>query len=787
MKFAVRTAIRSRSVAMLAILAFALGIGVTTAVFSIFNSVLLAPLPFPDPGQLVMVFDTQPACATCPSSFPKYHDWKSRNQVFSAIGGSTQASFVLTGSGSPEQVAGAATTASLNDVFKVQPRLGRWYTDEEDRFGGPRVVVLGYKFWQRRFSGDPSVVGRRLVFDGEPYEVIGVMPDTFTHRNADVYVPLQRKLDPGTRGNHFLVTYARLKPEVPLERAVREMRTLGESLAREFGHNHGIDVRSYREVVVGSVRGPLQVLLGAVLCVLLIACANVANLLLASGLSRRREIAVRLALGAGGRQIARQLTSEALVLAAAGGVLGLLLAIWIVRVFVVLAANNLPRAATVQIDGRVLAFTAAISIVVGVVCGLSPLLRMRLRTLTSALREGDTRTASGGATFGNGLVVAEIAIAFALLVGAGLMVKNLMLLERRDAGITTDHVIAFDITPGGQRYRDPESVRALFRELQGRLASLGGVQHVGLTSHLPMYRFGSNGEMTRQGGNPWGANENPLVEYCFLYGDYLKALGIPLLRGRALDARDAANTQTVLVNQAMADKFWPNEDPIGKRFGQGTDLTQYWTVVGVIGNIRSFGLAAKTPFEFYRTTDQVAVNAMTVVIRSTGVDPSSLIPSARTIVASLDPNLPVTNVQSMEQVVSASVGQPRLLSALSGLFGALAGLLAMVGVYGVTAYNVRRQRREYGIRLALGADPGTVRRLIVRRGAAIASIGVAIGCVAGLLLTRVLASMLNDVKPTDPAVFAGNAALVIAVSLAACYLPARWAGRVDPAVVLRND
>jgi putative ABC transport system permease protein len=584
-----------------------------------------------------------------------------------------------------------------------------------------------------------------------------------------------------------MATYARLKPGVPLDRATNEMRALGQVLAREFGHNHGIDVRSYREVIVGSIRGPLQVLMGAVLCVLLIACANVANLLLASGLSRRREIAVRLALGAGQKDVARQLTCESLVLSTAGGVLGLMLAIWIVRVFVVLAANNLPRAATIRIDGRALAFTAATSILVGLVCGLSPLLRLRLKTLTTALREGDTRTASGGATFGNGLVIAEIALAFALLVGAGLMVKNLLLLERRDAGITTDHVITFDISPSGPRYRDGAAVRSLYRTLHERLAQVGGVQYVGLTSHLPMYRFGSNGEMTREGGNPWGASENPLVEYRYLYGDYLKALGIPVVRGRALDSRDGPNTNGVLINQIMADKFWPGEDPIGKRFGQGRDLKTYYTVVGVIGNMRSFGLTAKTPYEFYRTTDQVPYGAMTVVLRSSGVDPSSLIPSARSIVAGLDSNLPVTGVQTMEQVVSASVGQPRLLSALSGLFGGLAGLLAMVGVYGVTSYNVRRQRREYGIRLALGADPGAVRRLIVRRGATVAAIGIAIGALGGLLLTRVLATMLHDVKPTDPAVFLGNAAMVLLVSMAACYLPARWAGRVDPAMVLRNE
>jgi len=788
LRYAVRTMVRTKSVSTLAVLAFALGIGVTTAVFSIFNGVLLAPLPFPDPDQLVAVYDTQPACATCPASFPKYYDWKTRNQVFSAMGGSTQASFVMTGQGAPEQVSGVASSASLNDVFRVAPQLGRWYADEEDRPGGPKVVVLGYKFWQRRFSGNPAVVGQRLLFDGDPYEVIGVMPASFTHRNGDFYVPLQRKLDPATRGSHFLSTYARLKPGVPLDRATREMRALGETLAREYGYNHGIDVRAYREVVVGQIRGFLQVLMGAVICVLLIACANVANLLLAAGLSRRREIAVRLALGAGQKDVARQLTCESLVLAAAGGGLGLLLAIWIVRVFVTLARNTLPRAATIHVDGRVLLFTAVVTIAVGIACGLSPLLRLRLKTLTSALREGDTRTGSGGgATFGNGLVVAEIAMAFALLVGAGLMVKNLLLLERRDAGITTDHVITFDISPSGPRYRAGTSISALYRDLNARLAQLGGVQHVGLTSHLPMYRFGSNGEMTREGGNPWGPNENPLVEYCFLYGDYLKALGIPLLRGRALDTRDGPNTNGVLINQTMADKFWPGEDPIGKHFGQGRDLKTYYTVVGVIGNIRSFGLALKIPYEFYRTTDQVPVSSMTVVLRSSGVDPAALIPSARAIVSSIDPNLPLTNVQTMQEVVAASVGQPRLLSALSGVFGALAGLLAMVGVYGVTSYNVRRQRREYGIRLALGADPAAVRRLIVRRGAMVAASGIAIGAVAGVFLTRLIESMLNDVKPTDPSVFLGNAAIVLLVAMAACYVPARWAGRVDPALVLRND
>lgn len=788
-RYALRAATRTKSVSVLAILAFALGIGVTSAVFSIFNSVLLAPLPFPNPDQLVAVYGTQPACATCPASYPKYIDWKTRNQVFAAMGGSTEAQFVLTGQGSAEKLAGIAATASLNDVFRVQPQLGRWFTEQEDQFGGPKLVVLGWKFWQRRFSGDSAVLGSTLILNGIAYDVIGVMPESFTHRDADVYVPLQRKYDPATRGSHFLSTYARLKPGVPLDRAIREMRALGDVLAREYNYNHGIDVRSYKEVVVGAIRGPLQVLLGAVLFVLFIACANVANLLLASGLARRREIAVRLAIGAGQMDVARQLTAEALVLAATGGALGLALATWIVRVFVVLAKDNLPRAATIHVDARAVAFTAATTLVVGFVCGLWPLVRLRLRTLTSALREGDSRTGSGGrGTFGNGLVVAEIAIAFALLVGAGLMVKNLILLEHRNAGITTDRVIAFDIPLQGPRYNADGAITSYYHELYDRLAHLGGVQSVGLTSHLPMYRYGWNGEMTREGGNPWGPSENPLVEYRWMYGDYLKTLGIPLLEGRLLDSRDGPTSLNVLINKAMADKFWPDEDPIGKRFGQGRDVSKYYVVAGVIGTVRSYGLAARTPYEFYRRIDQAPFGwGMTVAIRTTAADPSSVIPSARQIVANLDPNVPMTNVQTMEAVVAASVGQPRLLSALSSLFGGLAGLLAMVGVYGVTSYNVRRQRREYGIRLALGADARAVRRLIVRRGAAVSLAGIALGAAGGLLLTRVLQAMLNDVKPTDPSVYFANAAMVLVVSMAACYIPARWAGRVDPAVVLRAE
>jgi predicted permease len=785
---ALRATRRSPLVAVLAIIAFALGIGVTTTVFSIFYGVLLKPLPYPEPDRLVSVYDTQPACKTCPASFPKYHDWKSRARVFAAIGGSSPAGFVMSGHGDPVQVPAMRATSTLVDVFGVRPAVGRWFSEGEDQPGARKVVVLAHGFWAKHYPRDSSALGKTLTLDGEPYEIIGIMPEDFSHRRAEIFVPLARRLDPSTRGNHFLQVYARLAPGVTIDRATTEMRSVGESLAKEFGHNHGIDVRSYREVIVGAVRPQLRMLLGAVIAVLLIGCANVANLLLAAGLARRRELGIRLALGARTSHLARQLVAESMILASAGGALGVLLSYWLLATFIVLAGNQLPRATAIAIDGRVLLFSALVTAAVGVFCGVWPLLRMRTSTLASAVREGDTRTISGGGgQFGNGLVVIEIALAFTLLVGGSLLVKNLMLLQSRDAGIVTEKIVTFDLAPAGARYAAPAAVRALYRDLHARLSQVGGVQHVGFISHLPMYRFGFNGEMQIEGKQPWGPNDAPLVEYRWFYGDYFKALGIPLVRGRMLDARDGDGTRTVLINKTMGEKFWPGQDPIGKRFGQGTDRSQWWEVVGVVGDIRSYGLASRTPYEFYRSIDQQSASSQTVVMRATTDDPSSLIPTARQIVRSLDPALPVTGVQTMEEVVAASVGQQRLVSAMAGVFALLAALLAMVGVFGVMTYNVRRQRREIGIRLALGAERGAVRRLVVVRGLRLALLGSAAGALGAYLLSGALQSMLDDVAPKDPLVFIGTALAVLAAAILASYLPAMSAGRTDPMIVLRDN
>jgi putative ABC transport system permease protein len=504
------------------------------------------------------------------------------------------------------------------------------------------------------------------------------------------------------------------------------MRALGETLASEFRHNHGIDVQSMHEAVVGGVRAPLRVLLGAVFLVLLIACVNVANLLLAAGLARRRELAFRsrsARAGAISRGSSRRKPCCWRSQGACSGSAG-----FVGRSHVRGAGRHaLPRAASVAIDARVLLFTAVVSLGVGVACGLWPLLRLRIRDLAAAVREGDTRTGSGsGRGFGTGLAIAEIAIAFALLAGAGLLVKNLLLLQGRDTGLDTSASWPSTSRRWGRAMPNRPRYARFYTEILDRMAALGTVERIGATSHLPMYRFGTNGEMTAEGGNPWGPGENPLVEYRWVAGDYFDTVGIRLLQGRLFDARDREGSpQVIVVNRALAEKFWPGQDPIGRRLAPGSS-GNWWEVIGVVSDVRSFGLARSSPYEMYRSAAQEPNRAMTVVVRTRG-EPTAIVASARQVVAGIDPLLAVTMPQTLEEVVAGSVGQPRLLSSLAALFGVLAGLLAMVGVYGVTAYNVRRQRREFGIRLALGAAPWAVQKLVLSRGSAVAVSGVVLG------------------------------------------------------------
>lgn len=788
----VRALRRVRGATALAILAFALGIGITTAVFSVFYGVLLKPLPYPDADRMVRVFDVQPACGTCPASYTKFVDWRTRNTVFEEIAGLNSRSGVVTGLGDAERVPLANATWTLPAVFKTNPAMGRWFSEAEDAPGGDKVVVLGNRYWRDRLAADPAVLGRSVTLDGEPYRVIGVMPEGFM-RTTDMFRPLQMAPDPSKRGNHFLPVYGRLKPGVTLAQSQKEMVSLGQTLAQEFGHNHGIDVQSYPWLVIGNIAQPLRLLMGAVSLVLLIACANIANLLLAAGTARKREFAVRAAIGATRWDLSRQLLVESVLLALIGGALGLLLAQVSVRLFVTMADTIVPRAATVSLDGTVLLFALGLSIATGIFCGLWPMLRIDVKSLASITREGDLR--AGGDTvsrrFGQGLVIAEVALAFTLLTGSGLLLKNLMSLQNRNVGFEAAGAVEFDLPTPGARFATGDQLRAFYSTLLPQLAALPRVEHVGASSQMPMLYFGTNGEVTLEGGNPWPESAAPLVEQAQVTPGYLAALGVRIIKGRTIDERDRDGGELVTVISARtAEKFWPGQDPIGKRLqttSRPDPKVPYLTVVGVADDVRSFGLERVQPLQIYVPADQQPAGSLTFVVRVKGDDPASIMPDIRRVVKQLDPTLPVTKVQTLESLVSTNVNQPRLISVLTSVFGAMAGVLAAFGVYGVMAYNVRRDRRQFAIRLALGADPARVRTLIVMRGVTLGAAGVVIGAVGALLMTGFVKSLLTDVTPTDPWVFGGVALALFATAVLACARPALVAAKTDPMGALRGE
>jgi putative ABC transport system permease protein len=785
LRFGLRLLARTPGVLVTAVLALALGIGANSAVFSLVYNVLLKPLPYPEPDRVVAIYDTQPALKTAPASYPKYIDWRDQNRVFDAVGGSVPSTSVLTGAGDPERIRTSRTTASLFRVFAVQPQLGRWFREDEDKPGGANVTLLSYGFWERRFARDPSIVGRTITLDDIPRTVVGVMPQGFAHNRADAFVPLAMALDEKQRGSHFLGTYGRLKRGVTVGQARRDMVALGHRLAREHGTNHGIDVRSYSEAVIGDARRPLLILLASVALVLLIACVNVANLLLARSTARRKEIAVRTAVGASRGRLARQLLTESLILAIAGGALGLLLAWGGVRAFVAAAPPVLPRMASIALDGYIVAFTFAIAVCTGIVFGLAPVLHARDGGFGDALKE-ETGRATGGRTSrraADTLVVVEVALSLVLLVAAGLMVKSLLRLEQQDIGVAVERVLAFDVSLPHSRYGDDDKVRAFYRDALERIAASPGVVSVGATSGLPLYGYGTNGDFEIEGKTLWKPSEAPLAELRAVAADYFKTLGVPLVRGRLFTSRDDERARPVaVINRVMAERFWPNEDPIGKRIKIWS--YEWHEIVGVVGDVRTYNPARPAMIEVSFPFAQKASGSMTIVVRSAG-ESAALTAAMRRQIAAIDPTQPLANIQTMEEVVRTSLARPRLFSVLTSGFAALAGLLAMIGVYGLIAYAVSQQTREFGIRMAMGADATAVLCLVLGRGLKLALAGTALGAVAAIAATRLLRSMLFNVAPTDPLVFGAACAAMVLAASAACLVPARAAARTDPVVTLK--
>ncbi len=808
LRYGVRMLMKKPGFTFIAIITLALGIGANTATFSVVNAVLLKPLPYPQPEQLVMIYGNFVALNTDPLrlSVPEYVDFQQRTQSFAASGvfdSSGSANLAPDEGGVPERVERAMLTPEMFAVLQAAPLLGRVFTPEDAQAGRDDVVMLSHKMWQRRYAGKADVIGQKLMISGRSHTIIGVMPPSFAFPpTAEIWQPLwfpKDFYDQQRRGGRGLEVLARLKPGVSLAAAQAELDRLGAQLTAQYPQNYGAE-RRYRMVVaplledyVGELKPALLLLAGAVGFVLLIACANVANLLLARASARRQELAVRLALGAGRGRLLRQLLTESVLLALAGGLAGLLLATWGVQLLLRFVPDNLPRLSAVSLDGRVLAFTALASLLTGIIFGLAPALQATQGDVNEALREsGRTGTGARQQRLRNAFVVAEIALALVLLTGAGLTLRSFWRLQAVEPGFNPDGVLTFRMLLPFSTHPQISQRATFFRQVLERMRALPGVASAGAVSRIPMAPGNNSGTMT--GENVANTPNDPRVEVEMRWASpaYFQTLGIALLNGRDFNDADAEGTLPVaIVDESFVRRFYPNENPIGKRIKRGgpTSTRPWKTIVGVVRPIRNQRLDATSLPQAYFPVLQEADEMfnLSFAVRASGGEPTALTQSVRAAVLSVDRKQPVFDVKPLREIVSDSIALKRLALLLLSVFAIVALLLAASGIYGVMSYTVAQRTHEIGLRMALGAQAGNVLRLVVRQGLQLALGGVALGLIAALALTRLLKALLFGVSATDPLTFAGIALLLLCVALLACWIPARRATKVDPLVALRCE
>ncbi len=814
LRYGARMLFKNPGITFVVILALALGIGANTAIFSVVDAVLLRPLPYPESDRLVFLNETSKAMDEISVSYPNFTDWRNQNHVFENIGVYNRSSYNLTGVGDAERIVTGQVSADMFAALRANPAMGRLFTNDEDKPGGTPVVLLSHPLWQRRFGGQANILNQQLMLNNKSYTVIGIMPEGFQFpTRVEMWVPvgqLSGEASWQSRGNHpGLYGVARLKPGVTFAQAKAEMDTIGANLEKQYQDSNagnGIGLHPLLEVFVGDVRRPLWVLFAAVAFVLLIACANIANLLLARAQSRQKEMAIRSAMGAGRWRIARQLLTESVLLALIGGTLGMLVAQWGIKLILYISPDALPRSKEIGLDWRVLAFTIGLSFVTGLLFGLVPALQAGVVDVHETLKETGRGT-SGKHWLRSSLVVVEVATTLVLLVGAGLMIRSFYRLQKVNPGFSYDHLTSFTVALPQKKYAESEQREQFYNRLLENLRGLPGVEATAAASGLPL---GNNGWQTSFviDGRPRPPREQtPLMEACLVTPDYFKAMNIPVKSGRVFDSHDdrswiagkdlskldddekfIAPLNSIVIDEEFARRYWPGEEAVGKRIAMGSEKDpRFLTVLGVVGRVKMEGLGTDSKrVQGYFPFAQIPSGGMTVILKAAG-DPNQLIAAVRQQVKAIDPDQPIYSVRTMDDIRSESVAPERLNLTLLSIFAGLALVLAVVGIYGVMSYTVTQRTHEIGIRMAIGAQPRDVFRMVIGQGMMLAFIGVVCGLIGAFGLTRLMASMLFGVEPTDPVTFAAIAVLLTGVALVACYVPGRRATKVDPVVSLRYE
>ncbi|MFZ0638959.1 MAG: ABC transporter permease, partial [Candidatus Acidiferrales bacterium] len=793
LKYAARTFLRNPAFFAFAVAVLALGIGANTAIFSVAYNVLLRPLPFRNANRLVMVWEEDsaygfPANTPAPGNFSA---WKSGNNVFTDMATMGDRTFDLTGSGNPEQFLAKQITANMFPLLGVKPALGRTITPEEDKPGANHVVILSHGVWMANFGGDPQIVGKQISLNSASYTIIGVMPRgfIFPDRETQIWTPIGFSDEElANRGSHYLNVVARLKDGVSLKTANADLAVIAQHLQKQFPNTNakeGAFAVPFRNTLTGSSRTAAIILLGAVGFVLLIACANVANLLLARAAGRQKELAMRMALGAGRGRIIRQLLTESILLSVVSGCAGLLLAIWATPFLAHLIPDGLAPLTGSGINVDVLAFLVAVSIFCGMLFGLAPALRISRLDLVGVIKQGGSRGGVGAGTrMRDILVVAEVALALVLFSGATLMVRSFINVRNLDPGFRPAHVLAAETELPSPRYDNLSLRNAFFQQALDRINHLPGVVAAGCTTWLPLTNWGGAGGITIEGRSADDPSHVIIPNLRMISDEYVQAIGMRLLSGRTFDASDGANTRRVaLINQTAAKRLWPRQDPIGARFNRGNTSPQQWiTVVGIVADVRQAGLDVPPRPEIYLPYDQHDYDAPSYLAVRTAGDPMALANAVREQIWAVDKDQPVTGVMPLENMLSDYLAPRKLQSSLLGGFAGFALLLAALGIYAVLAFSVTQRTQEIGVRVALGAQQSDILRQVLSQGLKLAGSGVVIGVVGALALSQVLATLLFGVSATDPLTLSGAVAVLLAVAAAACYIPARRAMRVDPMV-----